>query len=71
MAGERHIHFAGVFSAVHFVPTIMGREVAMDIFALTDLFCTVLQRGVKWRPVKNRKHFEGGGIAPNMLVTTD
>lgn len=42
----------------------------MDIFALTDLFCTVLQRGVKWRPVKNRKHFQGGGIAPRMLVTT-
>lgn len=39
----------------------------MAIFALTDLFCAVLQWGVKRRPVKNRKHFEGGGIAPNRL----
>lgn len=43
----------------------------MAIFAVTDLFCTVLQWGVKWRPVKNRKHFEGGGIAPEALVTAD
>lgn len=41
----------------------------MAIFAVTDLFCTVLR--VKWRPVKNRKHFEGGGIAPEALVTAD
>lgn len=57
---SQHIHFGGVFFAVHFVPTVIGREVTVATFALTDLFCMVLQTGVKRRPVKNLKHSEGG-----------